>query len=108
MRVAILKQILLDKDTAQCEEIAILFSHIRTHELRCLYATTCTKRYRETIDNEAILNIEHLNKKVKILFLNGVFKLFNALLRKMKKINNICSSITKKTIYCNIDLTKKK
>lgn len=86
MRVAILKQILLDKDTAQCEEIAILFSHIRTHELCCLYAaTTCTKRYRETIDNEAILNIEHLNKKVKILFLNGVFKLFNGFLKKNEK-----------------------
>lgn len=85
MRVAILKQILLDKDTAQCEEIAILFSHIRTHELCCLYATTCTKRYRETIDNEAILNIEHLNKKGKILFLNGVFKLFNGFVKKNEK-----------------------
>lgn len=85
MRVAILKQILLNKDTAQCEEIAILFSHIRTNELCCLYAITCTKRYRETIDNEAILNIEHLNKKVKILLLNGVFKLFNSFVNKNEK-----------------------
>lgn len=85
LRVAILKQILLDKDIAQCEEIEILFSHIRTHEWCCLYATTCTKRYRETIDNEAILNIEHLNKKVKILFLNGVFKLFNGFVKKNEK-----------------------
>lgn len=39
-----------------------------------------------------------------MVFLNYLM----ALLRKMKKINNICSLITKKTIYCNIDLTKKK
>lgn len=38
-----------------------------------------------------------------MVFLNYLM----ALLRKMKKINNICSSITKKTIYCNIELTKK-
>lgn len=50
-----------------------------------LHVLRGTERYRETIDNEAILNIEHLNKKVKILFLNGVFKLFNGFVKKNEK-----------------------